>query len=74
MFLIASTTSLVSDFKKVVVQDFPLWLSRLRTQYSAYEDVGSIPRLTQWAKDLALLQAVTSFADAAQVQVSVAVA
>ena len=36
--------------------EFPLWLSGLRTQHSVYEDVSSIPGLTQWIKDLALPQ------------------
>ena len=36
---------------------FLLWLSGLRTQHSAHEDVGSIPGLTHWIKDSALLQA-----------------
>ena len=35
-----------------------MWLSWLRTQQSIPEDVGSIPGLTQWAKDLALTQLV----------------
>ena len=38
--------------------EFPLWLSRLRTPHSAHEDVGLIFGLTQWVKDLALLQVV----------------
>ena len=28
-----------------------MWLHRLRTQHCLYEDVGSIPGLTQWVKD-----------------------
>ena len=39
-------------------QEFPLWLSRLRAQHSVYEDVGLIPGLAQWVKDLALPQTV----------------
>ena len=38
--------------------EFPLWFSRLRTQYCLCEDAGSIPGLTQWVRDLVLLQAV----------------
>ena len=34
----------------------PVWLSRLRIQHSVCEDLGLIPGLTQWIKDLALLQ------------------
>ena len=37
--------------------EFLLWLSRLRTRHSVYEDAGLIPCLTQWVKDLALPQA-----------------
>ena len=36
--------------------EFPLWLSRLRTPRCFCEDSGSIPSLTQWIKDLVLLQ------------------
>ena len=35
-----------------------MWFSRIRTQHSVSEDAGSIPSLTQWFKNLALLQAV----------------
>ena len=33
--------------------EFPLWLSRLKTQHSLHEDAGLIPGLTQWLNDLA---------------------
>ena len=37
--------------------EFPLQLSRLRTQHSFYEDAGSIPGLVQCVNNSALLQA-----------------
>ena len=37
--------------------EFPLWLIELKTWYGVCEDVGSIPGLIQWVKDLELLQA-----------------
>ena len=47
-----------------MLEEIPLWLSRLRTQYSVFKDVGLIPDLTQWVKDTVLLQA----ADRSQMQ------
>ena len=37
--------------------EFPLCLSRFRTQHSTHEDAGSTPGLTQWVKYLVLPQA-----------------
>ena len=34
-----------------IFEEFLLWLSRLRTQHSIHEDMGSIPGLTQCDKD-----------------------
>ena len=44
------------------MQEFPLWLSKVRTRRSLCEGAGSIPVIGQWVKDLALPQA------AAQIQ------
>ena len=40
-----------------------MWLSRLKTQHSVHEDVGSIPGLTELVKDAVLPQAVVWVAD-----------
>ena len=42
---------------KIQVWEFPWWLKVLKTQHSVCEDVGSIPGLTQWVKDLVFPQA-----------------
>ena len=39
------------------LQGVPLWLRRLRTGHSVLKDAGLIPGLTQWVKDMSLLQA-----------------
>ena len=36
---------------KEMFKEFPLWLNRLRTQHSVYEDADSLPSLDQWVKD-----------------------
>ena len=51
--------------KKTAYEEFPLWLSRLGTQHSIYENAGWILGLTQHAKDSLLPQAVVQVADAA---------
>ena len=48
---------------KAAFSELPLWLSRLRIQ----EDVGLIPGLTHWVKDL-VLQAARYVSNAAQIQ------
>ena len=55
-------------FKVGSLEEFPLWLSRLRNGHSVCEDAGWIPGLSRWVKDLALLQAVAWVADAAWIQ------
>ena len=39
-------------------EEFPLWLSGLRTQHCFCEHLGLIPGLAQWVKDLVLPQAM----------------
>ena len=39
-------------------EEFPSWLSGLRSQHSVHEDTVSMSGLAQWVKYLALLQAV----------------
>ena len=46
-----------NTYMRVEKIQLSLWLSGLRTQHSVHEDVGLIRGLTQWVKDLALLQA-----------------
>ena len=41
----------------MLTEEFLLWLSKLKTLHSLREDVGLIPGLTQWSKDLVLLEA-----------------
>ena len=43
---------------KNIFRDFLLWLSGLRILCSLCENVGLIPDLSSWVKDLVLLQAV----------------
>ena len=49
-------------------REFPLCLSGLRTQHSVCEDVGSIPGLSQWVKDLVLLWLWHRLAAAARIR------
>ena len=49
-----------------------LWLSRLRTQHSVFEDAGSIPGLPWWVKDLVLLNATICCTHSSDPSVAVA--
>ena len=51
-----------------VWEEFPLWLSRLRTWPSIHKDASSIPGLPQWLKYPALPQAVAQVADVTPIQ------
>ena len=48
--------------------EFPLWLNRLRIQHCLPKDVGSIPGLTLWVKDPAMLQAAAQVTDMPWIQ------
>ena len=48
-----------------MLREFPLWLSRLKTRHGAHEDTGLTPGLTQWVKDLTLLQSAANIVEAA---------
>ena len=41
----------IVHLQRVNFQEFPLWLSGLRTRQSLPEDAGWIPGLAQWVKD-----------------------
>ena len=47
-----------NSFKNYWQLEFPLLLSGLKTQRSVHEDADLIPGLTQWIKNLVLLQTV----------------
>ena len=47
------------------IEEFLLWLSGLKTQCDLHQDAGLIPGLTQWVKDLVLLQAAVYVTDVA---------
>ena len=49
---------MVLRIKSFQFQEFPLWLSELRTQHSVHEDAGLIPGLAPWVKEPMLPQAV----------------
>ena len=44
-----------------------MWLRGLGTQHSVPEDVALMPHLTQWVKDVMLLEAAVWVTDMAQI-------
>ena len=60
--------------QRQVSAGFPIVIHQLPNPTSVHEDVGLIPSLDQWIKDLALPWAVVSVADVAQIPLIVAVA
>ena len=57
----------MSQIFKVLCGEFPLWLSKLKTQPTLCEDVGSVPGLTHWVKGPALPQAAAQVTDVARI-------
>ena len=57
----------IAFFFLLLLEEFPLWLSRLRTQCCLCEDAGLIPGLTHWVKDPALPQALAQITDEAPI-------
>ena len=59
MFGFFNFTFLISHcYCKEIQHELLFWLKGLKTQHSVWKDVGLIPGLAQWVKDLALLEAV----------------
>ena len=56
LFMLRETLTHKEDEKQKC--ENPLWLSRLKAQYIVLQDMGLIPSLTQWVKNLVLPQAV----------------
>ena len=59
--------------KRIIGEEFLLWLSQLRTRHSVREDVGSVPGLAQCVKDPELPQAAAQVTGVLGSDVAVAV-